>query len=68
MLEEAKINFTLSEHKAVMTCEEAAETRGAPLASGAKAMLIKDCGKKLTSEGVPFYLAVLSASNRFSSK
>ena len=51
-----------------MTCEEAAETRGAPLASGAKAMLIKDCGKKLTIEGVPFYLAVLSASNRFSSK
>ena len=68
MLEEAKINFTLSEHKAVMTCEEAAETRGASLASGAKAMLIKDCGKKLTIEGVPFYLAVLSASNRFSSK
>jgi prolyl-tRNA editing enzyme YbaK/EbsC (Cys-tRNA(Pro) deacylase) len=31
-------------------------------------MLIKDCGKKLTIEGVPFYLAVLSASNRFSSK
>jgi Ala-tRNA(Pro) deacylase len=38
------------------------------LASGAKAMLIKDCGKTLTREGVPFYLAVMSASNRFSSK
>ena len=38
------------------------------LSSGAKAMLLKDCGKKLTLAGVPFYLAILSASKRFSSK
>jgi len=31
-------------------------------------MLLKDTGKKLSLEGVPFYLAVLSASKRFSSK
>jgi prolyl-tRNA editing enzyme YbaK/EbsC (Cys-tRNA(Pro) deacylase) len=31
-------------------------------------MLLKDCGKKLTLENVPYYLAVLSASRRFSSK
>ena len=31
-------------------------------------MLIKDSGKKLTRDGVPYYLAVLSASTRFSSK
>ena len=31
-------------------------------------MLIKDCGKTLTLEGVPYYLAIMSASTRFSSK
>lgn len=31
-------------------------------------MLLKDTGKKLALEGVPYYLAVLSASKRFSSK
>jgi prolyl-tRNA editing enzyme YbaK/EbsC (Cys-tRNA(Pro) deacylase) len=31
-------------------------------------MVLKDTGKKLALEGVPFYLAVLSASTRFSSK
>jgi len=31
-------------------------------------MLLKDCGKKLAIENVPFYLAVLSASRRFDSK
>ena len=31
-------------------------------------MLLKDCGKKLTIENVNFYLAVLSASRRFSNK
>ena len=42
--------------------------RGVDLASGAKAMLIKDSGKTLTLEGVPYYLAIMSASTRFSSK
>ncbi len=31
-------------------------------------MLLKDCGKKSAIENVSFYLAVLSASKRFSSK
>jgi len=62
------VPFEVSEHKAVLTCEEAAEVRGVALASGAKAMLIKDTGKKLSKEGVTYYLAVLSAANRFSSK
>lgn len=52
----------------MLTSEEAATVRGVSLASGAKAMLIKDSGKTLTLEGVPYYLAVMSASTRFSSK
>lgn len=68
MLEENKIDFKVTEHKPVLTCEEAAEVRGVDLASGSKAMLLKDTGKKLALEGVPFYLAVLSASCKFSSK
>jgi len=40
--------FQVSTHAPVMTCEEAAEVRGVSLASGAKAMLLKDTGKKLT--------------------
>lgn len=67
-LNENKVEYTLSEHKAVLTSEEAAEVRGVSLASGAKAMLIKDTGKKLSREGVSYYLAVMSAANRFSSK
>jgi len=68
MLEEAKVKFDLSEHKAVLTSEEAAEVRGVSLESGAKAMLLKDTGKKLALEGVPFYMAIISGSKRFSSK
>ena len=60
--------YGISHHKPVLTCEEAAEIRGATLASGAKAMLLKDTGKKLTQEGVEYYLAVSSAANKFSSK
>jgi prolyl-tRNA editing enzyme YbaK/EbsC (Cys-tRNA(Pro) deacylase) len=67
-LTDKNIPFELSSHKAVLTCEEAAEVRGVELKTGAKAMLIKDSGKKLSKEGVPYYLAVLSASTRFSSK
>lgn len=52
----------------MLTSEEAAQVRGVSLASGAKAMLLKDTGKKLTKEGVAYYLAVMSAANRFSSK
>lgn len=67
-LDEQKIKYETSDHKMVMTCEEAAEVRGVSLDSGAKAMVLKDTGKKLALDGVPFYLAVLSASKRFNSK
>jgi Ala-tRNA(Pro) deacylase len=67
-LDEKNVKYELTDHKAVMTCEEAAEVRGVSLDSGAKAMILKDTGKKLALEGVPFYLAVLSASKRFNSK
>lgn len=67
-LSEAKVDFAVTEHKPVLTCEEAAEVRNVALATGAKAMLIKDSGKKLSREGVNYYLAVVSASTRFSSK
>jgi len=67
-LDEQKITYKVTDHKAVMTCEEAAEVRGVSLDSGAKAMLLKDTGKKLALEGIPFYLAVLGASKRFNSK
>jgi len=67
-LKEKGVDFKLSEHKAVLTSEEAAEVRGVTLASGAKAILLKDTGKKLALEGVPFYLAVQSASSKFASK
>jgi prolyl-tRNA editing enzyme YbaK/EbsC (Cys-tRNA(Pro) deacylase) len=67
-LEQNKVKFDLTTHEPVRTSEEAAKVRGVDLASGAKAMILKDTGKKLAMEGVPFYLAVLSASNRFSSK
>lgn len=67
-LDEHKVSYNVTEHKPVMTCEEAAEVRGVSLDSGAKAMVLKDTGKKLALEGVPFYLAVLSASKRFNSK
>jgi len=68
MLKDKKIKYKLSEHKAVRTSEEAAEARGVTLASGAKAILLKDTGKKLALEGVPYYLAISSASNKFDSK
>jgi prolyl-tRNA editing enzyme YbaK/EbsC (Cys-tRNA(Pro) deacylase) len=42
--------------------------RGVTLASGAKAMLLKDSGKKLSKENTPYYMAIMSASDRFSSK
>ena len=60
--------FDVTEHKPVLTSEEAAEVRGVSLESGAKAIILKDTGKKLVMEGVPFYLAVLSAAKKFNSK
>lgn len=62
------IKYEVTEHEPVRTCEEAAKVRNATLDSGAKAMLIKDAGKKLAKEGVPYYLAVMSAGKRFQNK
>lgn len=68
MLGEAKVDFKLSEHEPVLTSDEAAKVRGVSLESGAKAIILKDSGKKPTIEGVLFYLAILSASKKFNSK
>jgi len=46
-LKAAGVTPTITEHEAVLTCEQAAEVRKVPLASGAKALLLKDGGKKL---------------------
>ena len=53
-----------------MTSKQAAEIRGATLASGAKAMLLKDNSGKQTSaeDRLLFTLAVMSASKKFSWK
>lgn len=67
-LKDNKIKFKLTTHEPVKTCEEAAKVRNVSLDSGAKAMLIKDTGKKLTQANVPYYLAVMSGSKRFNSK
>src|SRR5262249_39382046 len=40
-LEEAGVPFTVSRHAPVYTSEEAAAVRGTPLASGAKALVVK---------------------------
>lgn len=68
LLNEKEVNFALTSHKPCLTSEESAQVRGVSLDSGAKALLIKDCGKKLACDGTYYYLAVMSASNRFSSK
>lgn len=68
LLDQAKVKYEVSEHAPVLTSEEAAKVRGATLESGAKAMLLKDAGKKLALEGVPFYMAIISASCKLSTK
>ena len=57
-LDELGIKYKLTIHEPVKTSEEAAAIRGVTLASGAKAVILKDCGKKLAKEGVLFYLLV----------
>ena len=51
----------------MFTSKQAADIRGVSLASGAKAMLLKDNSKNI-SEDKLFYLAVMSASKKFSWK
>ena len=54
--------FTLLRHPPTRTCEESAAARGAPVASGAKAMLLK--ASRPLPHGSPYLLAVLSAARR----
>lgn len=58
----AGAKFIPLSHAPTKTSEESAAVRGVPLASGAKAMLLK-CGKTM-AHGTPFLLAVLSASRK----
>jgi len=67
-LTEKGVPFTLLTHKACKTSEESAQARGVSIDSGAKALLIKDCGKNSKQIGIPYYLAVMSASQKFASK
>ncbi|KAL1504158.1 hypothetical protein AB1Y20_010567 [Prymnesium parvum] len=62
LLDDKGVAYETSTHAAVRTSEQAAEIRGATLASGAKAMLLS---VKPSNE---FVLAVISASERMDSK
>src|SRR5437879_6288620 len=59
-LQHAGVAFTVSRHHAVFTSEEAAAVRGAPLSSGAKALVVK--------AGDAFVLLVLPADRKLDSK
>jgi Ala-tRNA(Pro) deacylase len=59
-LEEAGVPFTVTRHAPVYTSEEAAAVRGTPLASGAKALVVK--------AGEAFVLLVLPADRKLDSK
>jgi Ala-tRNA(Pro) deacylase len=56
----AGVAFTVSRHAAVYTSEEAAAVRGAPLCSGAKALVVK--------AGDNFVLLVVPADSKLDSK
>ena len=62
LLEQHKCGHSTLRHGATRTCEESAAVRGADVASGAKAMLLK-CSKPL-AHGSPYLLAVLSAARK----
>ena len=68
LLDKDSVKYELTTHEPVLTSEEAAKVRGCSLEMGAKAILLKDSGKKLALEGVPFYMAILSAARKFNSK
>lgn len=59
-LRQAGVPFTVSRHAPVYTSEEAAAVRGTPLASGAKALVVK--------AGDSFALLVLPADRKLESK
>jgi Ala-tRNA(Pro) deacylase len=57
---EAKVPFEVSNHEPVFTSEQAAAVRGAPLGSGAKALVVK--------AGESFALLVIPADRKLDSK
>ena len=59
-LTRAGVGFTVSRHEPVYTSEEAAAVRGTPLASGAKALVVK--------AGDDFHMLVLPADRKLDSK
>jgi Ala-tRNA(Pro) deacylase len=59
-LREAGVAFSVSRHQPVFTSEEAAAARGAPLASGAKALVVK--------AGDAFVLLIVPADRKLDSK
>jgi Ala-tRNA(Pro) deacylase len=59
-LRQAGVPFTVTRHAPVFTSEEAAAIRGTPLASGAKALVVK--------AGEAFALLVLPADRKLDSK
>jgi Ala-tRNA(Pro) deacylase len=59
-LRQAGVAFTVTRHQPVFTSEEAAAVRGAPLASGAKALVVK--------AGDAFALLVVPADRKLDSK
>lgn len=74
MLREAGVRFGTLEHAPAKTSQESATIRGVPLASGAKAMLIKVSrskgkAKEAEEQGLPtHYLCVLSAARKLDIK
>lgn len=64
LLERHKATFRTLTHAPTKTSEESAAVRGVPLASGAKAMLLK--GPKEFAHGGCFILAVMSAAKSVS--
>jgi Ala-tRNA(Pro) deacylase len=59
-LQQAGVPYTVTRHAPVFTSEEAAAVRGTPLASGAKALVVK--------AGEAFVLLVLPADRKLESK
>src|SRR5262245_43867195 len=59
-LQTAAVPFTVLRHRPVFTSEEAATVRGVPLASGAKALVLK--------AGERFVMAVVPADRKLDSK
>jgi Ala-tRNA(Pro) deacylase len=67
LLDDNKIEYTISEHEPVYTSEQAAQVRGVPLSSGVKSIIIKTEDKpsthtRMTTEGRP---ATVRQSVRF---